>query len=215
MYFQKDTIMRMIEQLGAAYRRLMEMLDDIEAGDELDRSYRQLTGLNRASCSGLPVQALADMLPEDQRLAVAELTVLEADRFAHRLDIDEALALRCRALALLCTIQNDTIAELRAGYARKLFDSCNEALSSEAAEPLLRFLTLGSAYADAEDALFILLDDFGAPAELEKVLTAGRALYIDLLRLPDAALEKGGLPRAEALEGQSALERRAQAVKRA
>ena len=82
MYFQEDTILRMIEQLGAFYRQLMRLMDDHRAQDELDEMMRRLTGLDRSTAKGLSVLTLTDMLSPDRRLALADLWLMECQRFA-------------------------------------------------------------------------------------------------------------------------------------
>jgi hypothetical protein len=205
MYFQEDTILRMIEQLGAAYRQLMRLLNDHEAEDELEQLVRRLTGMDRATAKGLAVSTLADMLPNDRRLALSELMLMEAERFAHRMENEEILAEKQRALMLLCTIEDEEIAKLRAERARKLFDECAELCTAADTAAALRFLTLGGAYADAEDVLFMQLHSYARAEDIQLLAEEGDALYDGLLRMTDEQLAAGNLPREEVLQGRASL----------
>jgi len=195
----------MIEQLGAAYRELMRLLNDLEAEGELEKMFRQLTGLDRTTAKLLAVESLTDMLTPERRMALSELMTMEADRFAHRLDTDEILSLRHRALTLLCAIDIDEIAALRAPQAKQIFDQCAEQCTVEDTVALLRFLRTGGAYAIAEDVLFLQLSAFARPEELRILAAEGEAFYALLLAEPDEALIQGGLPREEVMQGQAAL----------
>lgn len=61
-------------------------------------------------------------------------------------------------------------------------------------------------FAGAEDLLFELLDREGADPEVTR---RGRRFYSDLEAATDAALEAGGLPRDEVIEGRRSFEERA------
>jgi len=205
MYFQEDTVLRMIEQLGAAYRELMRLLNDLEAEGELNKVFRQLTGLDRATAKGLSVDSLADMLTPERRLALCELMLMEVERFAHRMDTDEIQEERHRALMLLCGIDIDEIASMRASLAKETFDRCADLCTAADTVALLRFLRTGGAYATAEDVLFLQLHNFGRPEDLRALLAEGETFYASLLAERDERLAKGGLPREEVLQGQAAL----------
>ncbi len=69
---------------------------------------------------------------------------------------------------------------------------------------LVAFCEAGGDFAGAEDALFRVLKLVGPQAE---VLARGRQLYQALLRLDDAALEAGNLPRDEVEESLGEIER--------
>ncbi len=205
MYFHEDTVMRMILQAFEAYRRLMRILDDDKAEQELDHDYLSLIGMDRKTAYGLSIASLTDLLQADRRLALFELLQMEARRFAQRMQEDELLELKRRALMVLCSIEHEDIARLRCARARTLFDECASACAAEDIAPLLRFLVTGGAYADAEDVLFFQMRNFGRPADMRTLVQAGEAMYDSLLRLPDQALIAGNLPREEVLEGLAAL----------
>jgi len=205
MYFQEDTVLRMIEQLGAAYRALMRLINDMEAEGELDKVFRQLTGLDRTTAKGLSVDSITDMLTPERRLALCELMLMEVERFAHRMDADEMLEERHRALMLLCGIDLEEIAVLRAPLAKEVFDRCADLCTAADTAALLRFLRMGGAYASAEDVLFLQLHSFALPQDVRVLLAEGEAFYALLLAEPDWRLDKGGLPREEVLQGRAAL----------
>jgi len=205
MYFQEDTILRMIEQLGAAYRALMRLVNDLEAEGELDKVFRQLTGLDRTTAKGLSVETITDMLTPERRMALCDLMLMEVERFAHRMDIDEMQEERHRALMLLCGIDIDEIASMRAPLAKDIFGQCADLCTAADTVALLRFLRMGGAYAAAEDVLFLQLQSFARPQDVRALLAEGEALYASLLAERDERLAKGGLPREEVLQGQAAL----------
>jgi len=205
MYFQEDTVLRMIEQLGAAYRELMRLLNDLEAEGELNRRFRQLTGLDRATAKGLSVETLADMLSPERRMALCELMLMEVERFERRMDMDDMQEGRHRALMLLCSVDIDEIAVLRAERAKEIFDLCAEICTPADTASVLRFLRAGGAYAAAEDVLFLQLHSFARPEDLRVLFAEGEALYAFLLAEPDERLTRGGLPREEVLQGRAAL----------
>ncbi len=205
MYFQQDTILRLIEQLGAAYRELMRRLDDWQAEGELEKVYRRLCGLDRKSVKGLSVDALVDTLTEERRLAASELLLMESERFAHRYDNDELAAQRLRALAVLTSIQDETIAALRWQRAREVFEQCQAYCLPPEAAAVVRFLLRGGAYAAAEDVLFLQLAAFGPTMDIRALVLAGKELYAALASRTDDQLSAGGLPRAEADEGLRSL----------
>jgi hypothetical protein len=205
MYFQEDTVLRMIEQLGAAYRALMRLVDDLEAEGELKKRFRQLTGLDRATAKGLSVETLTDMLTPERRMALCELMLMDVERFEHRMDTDEMQIARHRALMLLCGIDIDEIAVLRASLAKRTFAHCADQCNVADTAALMRFLRMGGAYADAEDVLFLQLQSFGWPEDVRALLAAGETFYALLLAETDERLTKGSLPREEVLQGQAAL----------
>jgi hypothetical protein len=69
---------------------------------------------------------------------------------------------------------------------------------------LMRHYEATGQFAKAEDALFSILDAVAADSA---VIGFGRAFYERTLRRSDAALVAGNLPRSEALQGLSELER--------
>lgn len=205
MYFQEDTILRMIEAMGAFYRKLMGLVNDLEAELELNKAFRQLTGMDRMTAKRLSVEAILDMLPPERCMAMSELIMMEVERFAKQMDQETILDERHRALMLLCGLDDDIIAGKRAERAREIFGLCSEVCSAEDCAKLLRFLRLGGAYADAEDVLFMQLNAFARRQERQLLIAEGEALYVFLLNETDARLANGNLPREEVLEGQAAL----------
>ncbi len=206
MYFQEDTVMRMIEMLGAAFGKIFRLLDDLDAEEELDEAYRRFCGLDRSTAEGLSVEVLIDMLTEERRLALCELLATEVQRFQHRLDTDQIQQKLHRALQLLVSIDDDTVAKLRVERARQLFDRCAEQVPADETASILRFLCAGGAYADAEDILFTQTEAFGLPDDQAAVYAAGRDFYAALKRLPDDRLAAGNLPREEVAQGETALD---------
>ena len=205
MYFQEDTVLRMIEMLGAAFRRLIQMLNDMEADAALGEAYKQFIGMDRTTAEGISTEALIDMVGPDRRMALCELLVMETTRFAHRFDEDELQRMRHRALLLLCSIEDEEIARLRADRARELLDGCFELCESRETLMIVRFFLLGGAYAQAEDALFAQMGAFSRAEDWRCVAQAGDWLYAALAAVPDEKLLAGNLPREEVAQGHEAL----------
>jgi len=183
----------------------MRLLHDLEAEAELNKTFRHLTGLDRSTAKGLSVETLTDMLTPERRMALCELILMETERFEHRLDSDDILEARRRALLLLCTIDIDEIAALRAPRAKEIFSLCAEACTPADTAAVLRFLRAGGAYAAAEDVLFLQLHSYGWPEDVRALVSEGEAFYTSLLAETDDTLMQGGLPREEVLQGQAAL----------
>lgn len=187
----------MIEQFGDVWRALMSKADDLEARLVLDQAYQRLAGLDRTSAEGLDTDTLLELLTPDRLAALAELTYFRTLRFAKSLGEDEVQDLSLRALTLLVHTQDEDIAERSTGRVQDLLASTKEILSPELAAKTLAFLTLGGAYARAEDLLFAQLDRWPKDQAPAALLGAGEALYQELRQLPDEKLLLGNLPRDE------------------
>lgn len=207
MFYEQDTILRMIAQLGAAFRRILAMLEDGDAEEELEDCYRTLCGLERGVAEGMDVQSLYELLPPDRLFALAELTHLRAVRFEASLDTDVFLDVEYRALCLLARVKDEDIAMRQIERMCELRGLCSERLTSADEEQIVHFFVCARAYDRAEDVLFEALESYPFPEKQRELCAFGLQLYDRLAALPPERLDAGGLPQSEVAEGRAAIER--------
>lgn len=207
MFYEQDTILRLIAQLGAAFRRVMTLLEDGEAERELDEYCRTLCGLERNVADHMDVDSLCELLPPDRLFALSELTHLRAQRFQHALDTDVLAAIELRALRLLARVDDEEIAQRQIDRMQELRALAEETLTCADQEDIVRFFIRGCAYDRAEDALFHAIDSYPLAEQRQSLLALGRSMYDRLAQLPAQRLVLGGLPPDEVREGQRAIER--------
>lgn len=209
MYYSKDTVLRMIEQLGDLWRGLMDKLDDLEVQLELDRAYQRFCGLDRQAAEQLDVPSLLALLGEDQRMALSELTYFRALRRAREWDDETLGQLYLRALQLLTSTRSTEIAEARVRQAELLLEGIgDDALPEADAIAALWFLERGGAYDKAEDLLFSQLDRWPKAHVPQPLLEAGEAFYEKLETFPEKVLLAGGFSLEEVRQGRNALQHR-------
>ena len=207
MFYEQDTILRLIAQLGAAFRRVMTLLEDDEAERELDEDCRTLCGLESNVADGMDVDSLRELLPPDRLFALSELTHLRAQRFSHALDTDVLAALELRALRLLARVDDEEIAQRQIERMQELRGLAQNELTCADQIDIVEFFVRACAYDRAEDALFEAIDSYPLPSQRQTLCGFGLALYGRLAQLPAERLAQGGLPPDEVLEGHGALER--------
>lgn len=202
--YSQDYIKRMIEQLGEVWTYVIELLARGELPkvyEELDKAYRELVHLDRdlVHKSSDDFLVLSTMLgatvESDRAMALADLLRLEAEVHDRVHQNDERDACLIKALNVLLEVHarvNNKGSPLLLDRIAQLHEASATAdLPALTQWRLFRFFDSRGDYAKAEDALYPLIDE--APAYLEH----GLDFYERLLRLPDHALEQGGLPRAE------------------
>ncbi len=202
--YSQDYIKRMIEQLGEVWTYVIALLARGELPkvyEELDKAYRELVHLDRdlvmqSSEDFLVLSTMLGATVESSRaMALADLLRLEAEVHDRVHQNDERDACLIKALNVLLEVHarvNNKGSPLLLDRIAQLHESCaNAQLPALTQWRLFRFFDGRGDYAKAEDALYPLLDE--APAYLEH----GLDFYERLQRLPDHALEQGGLPRAE------------------
>ncbi len=206
MYFQSDTVLRMIEQLGAFYRRIMDMmsLEERKAEGEMliGAEFLRLTGLEMNTALSLSPDALYVMLggrgAEERVLAASELLRMHAmllgeDDFPDDARIASEMEM---SAALLAELGPGAM-----GFAEERLSLLLAKGVYVASDKLFRFFMEAGAYARAEDALDIALE--------EGVLTHedARAFYLRLLEMSKDSLSRGNFTREEALAGLERLGR--------
>jgi tetratricopeptide (TPR) repeat protein len=196
--------MRQIEQVGQMLAHILGLAKG-GRGDEalglFDEAYKPLLGVGSRVVAVLDDAQLVDLLtsgsnPDLRRVAMAlELLKAEADLYAGAGQAGEAAARYRRALALAGCLAARSERLLDAELAGDLL-ARTEGLELTVAQRLTvaRVLEALGRYADAEDALFELIEE--DPADPEPVEEA--IAFCQRLRpLDPARLEAGGLPLEE------------------
>jgi hypothetical protein len=216
---RKDYILRMIEQFGAIWARLLTQVRAGLFGDAratLDNAYQQLLGLNfdtvRARSSGeLLARLQFGVSPADghERCCVlAALLVAEGELAANGHDPDLAATYEGKALDIVLALrlhQPDLPLPDYAPTVERLVELLHEyQLPSDTSRQLLQFFTDTGAFAKAEDVLFDLL---AHDLEPKQVVTLGEAFYDRLEQQDDAVLDAGNFSRDEIGAGRAELRR--------
>ena len=217
--YQRDYLMRQIEQVGRMLAAIMG-LAKAGRGDEalgmFDEAYKPLIGVGSRVVAVLDDGQLVDLLtsgsnPDLRRVALAlELLKAEADLYQGAGQPGEAALRYRRALALAGCLAARSERLLDQRLAGELLDRAGE-LELSAAQRLAtaRVLEALGRYADAEDALFELIDERpGDPDPVEEAI----AFCQRLRPLEPERLAAGGLSAAEVTDTLAELLRREPAV---
>ncbi len=213
---KQDYILRMIEQLAQAVGRLMARVrteDPAVVRQELDEALKDLTGLSFDVLDSLPLPAVLSILdshsePNPARiLAIAECSFVRAQLADATGHTDTGLRARVTALTLyleaLTLFRHEAVAPAQKRAEGLISDLETVDLPQETVLRLFRFRAATGRFADAENALFELLErDLASP----NAIGEGQAFYRRLLTLDDAELEAGNLPRDEVIDGLAELE---------
>ncbi|HIT68849.1 MAG TPA: hypothetical protein IAC36_02980 [Candidatus Aphodomonas merdavium] len=194
MYFQRDYVLRMIEMMGEFARRLLDMAREEDARIELDQVSRRACGMPLAMLKKTDVQTLQTLLSEPQRYFSAQLLLLSCEIDARTSASEELAPTRAQALALLSTLEDPDYVPNACALARRTMEPLLDFLSPPELLCAAALFERGDDYAAAEDALYESGDR-----------QARKAFYERLLRLDDAALLAGNLPREEILEAAAKL----------
>ncbi|HEX3201258.1 MAG TPA: DUF6483 family protein [Actinomycetes bacterium] len=202
--YQRDYLMRQIEQVGQMLARILGLAKG-GRGDEalalFDQAYASLLGVGSRVVAVLDDGQLVDMLtsganPDMRRVSMAlELLKAEADLYAEAGQAGEAAIRHRRALALAGCLAARSERLLDRELAAGLLERAEE-LELSAAQRLAvaRVLEALGRYADAEDALFELIDDDpDDPGPVEEAI----AFCQRLRPLESERLAAGGLPLEE------------------
>jgi tetratricopeptide (TPR) repeat protein len=196
--------MRQIEQVGQMLARILGLAKggrEDEALGMFDEAYKPLLGVGSRVVAVLDDGQLVDMLtsganPDMRRVAMAlELLKAEADLYAGAGQAGEAAVRYRRAVALAGCLAARSERLLDPGLAADLLERAGE-LELPAAQRLAiaRVLEALGRYADAEDALFELIDEApGDPAPVEEAI----AFCQRLRPLEPERLAAGALPLEE------------------
>jgi hypothetical protein len=213
--FQRDYILRLVEQLAQALvrvsrRRAAGEEDRLE--EELDELARTSFGMRLDMLADLPADelfrvVLHDRGPDFERLALLVRVFCERSRARERAAAHQPLWAR-KALHLAAVMIEKGGGTALASHREALAAVLALAEESAASPSLLHDLWLGyeavGAYARAEDKLYAM--SHGEPS---LYADAGEAFYRRLLTRDDDELDAGGLPRDEVQEGLDRWTRRA------
>jgi tetratricopeptide (TPR) repeat protein len=217
--YQRDYLMRQIEQVGQMLAAIMGLAKG-GRGDEalglFDEAYKPLIGVGSRVVAVLDDGQLVAMLtsgsnPDLRRVALAlELLKAEADLYAGAGQPGEAALRYRRALALAGCLAARSERLLDQRLAGELLERAEELELSPAQRlAVARVLEAQGRYADAEDALFELIEDLpGDPGPVEEAI----AFCQRLRPLEPERLAAGGLTPGEVNDTLAELLRRESAV---
>jgi hypothetical protein len=209
--FTNDYIMRMIEQLVWGIAKIMRLRQEQkqeEATVLLAETLRKFFNLNDRTIEELPWQSLMNLAnlgaePDMERCALLAQLIREKAELA---DVPKRPALYFKALnMLLSAVQADD--GLASGENLRCIHEILQETSAweppEDSKPLLFwYYEFAGQYGKAEDMLYEWLKSKG---NRKDAIQEGKAFYERLLRLPDAKLAQGNLPREEIMDGYNKL----------
>lgn len=189
MIFQRDYILRIIEQLGEAVCRLKEAVRELDKERLLAGLYREKCGVSMKTADGLDVESLINMLPSEPRLVLSELYYIRA--LHTRVLPETETEFLTRSMQLLLSLEDESL--ICQERRERLHDlTLKVSLTPEEQLAAFRFFLEGEAFDWAEDALFFALEE-GA----EDALQQGMAGFESLRTFSDDRLQRGGMPREE------------------
>lgn len=211
----RDYLLRLIEQFGMIWRRVLrfKQLRRYDDGlDEVEKAYGQLFSLNSKFIDLLPDDGLLNLvqtygeLDADKCAVLATLLAAEGDFHAGLRHTDEAYRRYERALLLygaLVRAGRSLPSETRQATADLLATLEQYELEPPALDDIWRVYAALHQHARAEDALFSWLE----AVEFEREsLIQGVTWYETLLTLSDTDLKAGDLPRGEIAESHAQLQ---------
>lgn len=219
--YQRDYIMRLIEQFGQALQRILGVKEAKQfdaALHEISQAGKTLLGLDMTLLRALDDRQIVDFLTTSDGLdsgrclVTAELFLQEGEITALLGEAEESIRNYSKSLSLFLSALDENKQLHNETYFSKVEDLRKRLsafpLPGHVTFKLYRYFEQLGYYAKAEDLLFALLA-IGYPGITEE----GRAFFVRLLALSDAALQQGNLPRTEVLEGQADFEKRLLAAK--
>jgi hypothetical protein len=212
-----DYILRMIEQFGLVWRRLLRLKEqrEAEAGlAEIDAAYGKLFGYNAGFIDLLPDDELVGLardgadLDPDRAGVLAALHSAEGDFYNLQGRIDDAFRRYERAALLYGAITRSGKSlsrDLREPAAELAATLELYVLDPPLLDDLWRIYAALDRYADAENVLWNWLEQI----EFDPACVADALRwYAALLQLPDRMLSAGALPRSEVQHSIEQLEAR-------
>ncbi len=213
--FQKDYIMRLVQQLSQALTRILFQKDSKQyqqALEEIQKSGQLFLGLDLNAIGAFSYEDLHDALrirnaqDAEHVSLVAELLRHQGDCFAFEGQPEAAHQSYALALTLyldLGTAANPgpQLADLPARIDLLLYSLDPLALDAAVRLKLFRYFDAAGRYAEAEDLLFHLADEQPSPALYDE----GLAFFDRLLHTSYRHLKAGNLPYEEVKEGLAAF----------
>ncbi|MHB1418400.1 MAG: DUF6483 family protein [Bacillota bacterium] len=209
--FQKDYIMRMIEQLSIVIARVMGLKaanKHEETLQVLNEALYHFTGLSEETIEKLSYRDLINIVCGDKEIhpekcfMLAQLLKEKADVYANMDEMNKAYNLYLKSFNInIATILTNTSSYLEPNYSD--IDQTIDILKQfqvpfETQMLLFRYYELTMKYDKAEDELFELLDRSN---DREVLLSEGAEFYERLKGKMPEELKKGNLPMDEVLEG--------------
>ncbi len=212
---ERDYIMRMINMMIAMLVRMIGYKNKKEYPEallDIQATGRTLLGIDRTLVDQFSVHQLMQLFGSDLSVAVPKSYVLgvllkeEAEIRELMSDTAVAEGIYRKSLSLLIETYLSSGEPVEPRHL-ELTDAILEKLSRHPHPPdilerIFRYEEAMGRYADAENALYALLDVHTG------FLHEGIAFYERLLKMPDEKLAAGNLPRDEVLEGMGNLKRR-------
>ena len=222
---KRDYLLRVIEQMGVAWAGVLRLAglrqggQYEEAGQSIDQLLRQFLGLNSGSLDTVSAAELIGLVrlgriagSGDGNGVTAEKLLLLGALLREQAELHEAQGetdaaamsgLKALQINLVVVVEEGVNDERAVAAIAPLLDKLDEyELSFEIKDLLWRFHEQTGDFAQAEDALFDLLD------EAPDLVPEGLDFYERLATLPDAELIAGNLPRDEVAAGLAELQER-------
>lgn len=219
--FQRDYILRLIEQISQVMARLL-MLKTMEERQEallqLEEFYGKLMLPPVRLLLRMPDEDLLALISADGRADLDKTAALayllkEEGRVHEGMEHYGESSVRFNKSLFLFLTAADQGADIAGLDCKAAITELRGLLRTYAIpEPTLRMLVQfyerEGRYAEAEDALFELLEEQADSLSGDSLTAeAGAAFYGRLRQLPDQSLEEGGLPREEVEQGERDMER--------
>lgn len=212
---ERDYIMRMINMMIAMLVRMIGYKNKKEYPEallDIQATGRTLLGIDRTLVDQFSVHQLMQLFGSDLSVAVPKSYVLgvllkeEAEIRELMSDTATAEDIYRKSLSLLIETYLSSGEPVESRHL-ELTEAILKKLSGfthpqDVLERIFRYEEAMGRYANAENALYVLLDVHAG------FLNEGIAFYERLLKMPDEKLAAGNLPRDEVLEGMSNLKRR-------
>ena len=201
MFFERDYILRMIQMMGDFFRRLTDMMSDMDRARAIDGECQKRCGMTFSAARGLSADSLIELLPSEARFVMSELCYIASQAAP----LGEEEELRYKSLRLLASLHRDR--ELCAARAARLAEIKEALLPRLTAMELCecaRFFSEGESYAEMEDAIFQAADA-AATGELGEVVDRGLWLLDGAAEATSEALALCGMTRGELRQSSEAL----------
>lgn len=198
MFFERDYILRMIQMMGDLMRRIAELLSDLQRMKLLEDACLRYCGLSLRAAEALSDESLLSLLDAEPRFVLSELCYLHAAYTT--CEDDEAEALLCRSLRLLCSLREEgELCEQRAARLEELKEQTLPLLTADDLLACGQFFANGERYDLMEDALFQAIER-AEPSRQAALLTEALPLMERACAASEQVLALCGLTRAEAAE---------------
>jgi hypothetical protein len=210
--FNKDYIMRMIEQLVQGIALIMHLKQENrleESAEVITDTLRTFYGLNDLSIDNLPwtdlmaVANLGGIVDAEKCALLAQIIKEKADIDGLRGQQEKADGLYVKALSIYCSALLADSYFNTVGHREKIDEIIGlcggQVLLSATMKLLFGYYELADRLGKAEDMLYFLLDE---PQSRAEAVEMGKDFYSRLLLKDDEELANGNLPRSEVLAGQ-------------